>query len=120
MLRNPEAENFFSPYSAHSDVGEEIISALARLGDYELRGNLKAFGAPYAVTAETIFCGASGMSDTHWRLRPDDLKIALATGAELSPIGPEWARITLFRANWPKPDLSHWALRAYDFARTGK
>ncbi|HZQ75378.1 MAG TPA: hypothetical protein VFB08_20885 [Burkholderiales bacterium] len=46
--------------------------------------------------------------------------IALATGGVEAPIGPEWVRIELFRPHWPKPDLAHWALRAYDFARTGK
>ena len=60
------------------------------------------------------------MYDTFWCLRPDDYKIAIATGAEPAPIGPEWVKITLFRADWPQPDLAHWALRAYDFARTGK
>src|SRR3989304_1124463 len=120
MLRNPEAEQFFETLSAHSDVGGEFLAALKRLGEYERRGNIKEYGAPYAVTAGFVFWGAAGMSDTYWRLRPSDLKIAIATGAEPVTIGPEWVKITLFRSDWPKPDIAHWALMAYDFARTGK
>ena len=72
MLRNPEAEQFFSSLSAHSDVGEALFSSLKKVGEYETRGNIKEFGAPFLVTAETVFCGAAGMQDTFWRLRPDD------------------------------------------------
>ena len=120
MLRNPEAEQFFSSLSAHSDVGDALFSSLKKLGEYETRGNIKEFGAPFVITAETVFCGAAGMQDTFWRLRPDDHKIAIATGAEPAPIGKEWVKISLFRSDWPQPDLSHWSLRAYDFARIGK
>lgn len=122
MLRNPEAEQFFSSLSAHSDVGEALFTSLKKLGEYETRGNIKVYGAPFVVTAETVFCGAADMQDTFWRLRPDDYKIAIAiaTGAEPAPLGTEWVKISLFRSDWPQPDLSYWALRAYDFARTGK
>ena len=120
MLRNPEAENYFSGLSAHSDVSTEVLAVLKQLGEYELRGNLKEFRALYVVTAEIVFCGASGMHDTYWRLRPSDFKIAIATGAEPAPIGSDWVAIKLFRSDWPRPDLAHWALRAYNFARTGE
>jgi hypothetical protein len=43
----------------------------------------------------------------------------MATGAEPCGLGPEWVRIVLFRNDWPAPDLKFWALRAYDFAKTG-
>jgi len=120
MLRNPEADRFFAPLSAHSDVGAEIIGALKRLGEYELvRANSIEYGAFYAVTSQVAFCGASGMRDTYWRLRPSDVSIAYASGAEPTSIGPDWVKIECFRSDWPKPDLLHWALRAYDYARTG-
>jgi len=119
MLRNPEAEAFFASCSAHSDVGAEFLRSLTRLGEVEMRGNLEHYGAPYGVTAETVFCGAAGMRDTFWRLRPADVEIAIRSGAEPAPIGPGWVQITLFRPDWPQADLAHWALRAYDFARTG-
>jgi hypothetical protein len=119
MLRNPEAETYFASRSAHSDVGTELLAALTRLGEFEVRGNLHQYAAPYVVTAETVFCGAAGMRETFWRLRPGDCEIAVRCGAEPAPIGPQWVQITLFRTDWPRPDLAHWALRAYDFARTG-
>ena len=116
---NPEAERFFLARSARDEVGSALIESLKPLGEYEVRGNLRAYKSPYAVTAGIVFCGAAGTSDTFWRLRPADREIALATGAESAQIGAEWVRIALFRPNWPEPDLAHWALRAYNYARTG-
>ena len=120
LLLNPEAEKFFLERSARDEVGSSLIESLKPLGEYELRGNLKSFRSPYAVTRNVVFCGAAGMSDTFWRLRPSDREIALATGATPAAIGEDWVCVSLFRKNWPKPDLGHWALRAYDFARTGE
>jgi len=120
MLKNPEAAEFFSDLSAHSDLSSELFASLTKLGEFEQRGGADQFAAPYFVTAGTVFCAGAGMSDTYWRLRPSDVAIAIATGAELAPIGADWVRIPLFRSSWPRPDLGHWALRAYDFARTGK
>lgn len=33
MIRNPEVERHFSKLSAHSDVAEEFLKSLKRLGD---------------------------------------------------------------------------------------
>jgi hypothetical protein len=118
-LLNPEAEAFFLARSARDEVGTALLESLKRLGEYEVRGALQAYKSPYALTANRVFCGAAGMADTYWRLRPADLAIALATGAQTCELGAEWARIALFRPDWPRPDLAHWALRAYDYARTG-
>lgn len=120
MLINLEAERFFEGQAAHDEVGTALLESLQRLGEYEVRGDLRAYKSPYAVTANIVFCGAAGMSDTFWRLRSSDHRIALASGADQAVIGPEWVRIILFRPEWPRPDLAHWALRAYDFARTGR
>jgi len=120
MLQNPEAERYFEPLSAHSDVAGEFLEALKRLGEYERRGGSREYAAPYIVTKDVVFCAAAGMSETYWRLRPADVEIALATGAQPTDVGSGWVKVTLFRADWPKSDLAHWALRAYDFARTGK
>ena len=49
MLQNPEAEAFFLPLSAHSDVTSELLTALRRLGEYEIRYAPRNFGAAYAV-----------------------------------------------------------------------
>jgi len=94
-----------------------LLEALKPLGEYEVRGELRIYKSPYASTKGIVFCGAAGTSDTFWRLAPADREIALATGAEEAEIGPDWVRIELFRPNWPNPDLHHWAVRAYDFAR---
>jgi hypothetical protein len=120
MLRNPDAERYFSKLSAHSDVAEELLRSLKRLGDCEVRGGGVEYAALYAVANGLVFCAAAGMSDTYWRLRPTDVAIAVATGAKPAGAGSEWVEIALFRPDWPKPDLAHWALRAYDYARTGK
>lgn len=118
-LQNPDVEKYFAPLSAHSDVAEEFLVALEKLGEYECRGGPGEWAALYAVTNDVIFGAAAGMSETFWRLRPADIEIALATGAQRTDLGPEWVKVTLFRCDWPKPDLAYWALRAYDFARTG-
>jgi len=120
MLHNPEVEKYFSKLSAHSDVAEEFLKSLKRLGDYQVSGGGKDYAALYVVTKGLVFCAAAGMSETYWRLRPSDIKIARATGANPSAVGPEWVEVVLFRSDWPKPDIAHWALRAYDFARTGE
>lgn len=119
-LENPQAEAYFEPRSAHSDVAETFLAALEGLGEYEQRAGARDYAAPYIVTKNIVFCAAADMSDTYWRLRPRDVEIALATGARPTDLGADWVKIALFRADWPRPDLAHWALRAYDFARTGK
>ena len=117
-LGDPDAEAFFLARSAHSDISDELVTSLKGLGEYEVRRAPREFGAVYVVTQGTIFCGAAGTRDTFWRLRPLDLNVALRSGAEQAPIGSEWVKITCFRSDWPRPDLSFWALRAYDYART--
>jgi len=119
MLQNQEVASRFDKLAAHSDVASELCSALRGLGEYEIRHGSSEYPALYVVTRDIVFCAASGMSSTYWRLRPGDVEIAAKTGACRTDIGPEWAEIRLFQAAWPKPDLRHWARRAYDFARTG-
>jgi hypothetical protein len=121
MLQNPEAEAFFHPLSAHSDVFTEWRDAHKRLGDYELRyGAPGSSAAVYAITKNIVFSGVTNMNSTYWRLRPRDVSVALATGAVAAPFSSDWVMIEVFRSDWPKPDLPFWALRAYDFARTGQ
>lgn len=120
MLLNPEIQKHFAGLGAHSDVASELCLAVKRLGDYEICGGGPGYAAVYCVTNGIVFCGASGMGSTLWRLRPEDVEIAVATGARRTKLGPEWVEVMLYQANWPRPDLQHWALRAYDHARTGK
>ena len=119
MTRNHEAEAFFAPLSAHSDVASQFFDSLRKLGDYDVNSAPREYGALFAVTADTIFAGAAGMASTYWRLSAADRAIALATGAGEAPaLGPDWVEIRLFRNDWPNPDLRHWALCAYRYART--
>ena len=120
MLQNPEIAAHFERLGAHSDVSSEVLSAVKKLGEYEVRYGSSDYPALYVVTRNIVFCGASGMSSTFWRLRPSDVDIALRAGADRTGLGPEWVEFSLYQLGWPKLDLPHWALRAYDFARTGK
>lgn len=120
MLQNPEVAAHFEKLGAHSDVSSEVLSAVKGLGEHEVRHGSNEYPALYVVTRDVAFCAASGMSSTFWRLRPSDIEIAMRTGADRTVLGPEWVEFRLYQAGWPKLDLPHWALRAYDFARTGK
>jgi len=121
LLRNPEAEAFFAPLSAHGDVASAFGAALRTLGQYVVHAAAREYGAQFAVTADVVFAGAAGMASTYWRLSKADRAVALATGAaEAAALGPEWVEITLFRDRWPDPDLRHWALCAYRYARTSR
>ena len=119
-LLNPEAEAFFLGHSARDEVGTAFIESLQPLGEYEIRGDVRIYKSPYSVTNNVVFGGGAGTSHVFYRLAPEDRDIALKTGAEQSELGPEWVRLELFRPNWPKPDLTHWARRAYVSARSGK
>jgi hypothetical protein len=96
MLRNPEIEKYFSKLSAHSDVAEDFLKSLKRLGDCQVSGGGNDYAALYVVTKGMVFCAAAGMSETDWRLRPSDIKIARATGANPSAVGPEWVEVVSF------------------------
>ena len=85
MSANSEAEAFFGALSAHSDLADELLASLKALGEYEVRYASREYGALFAVTKSTVFCGAAGMSNTYWRLRPADHEVALATGACRAP-----------------------------------
>jgi hypothetical protein len=119
MVINPSIKAFFENTHAHSDVGSELYLAVKRLGDHRLHGGGASYAGVYCVTNNTVFCGASGMWSTFWRLRPRDVDIAIAVGARRTELGMDWVEILLFQENWPRPDLAHWALRAYDYARVG-
>jgi hypothetical protein len=118
-LSNPEAEAYFERRCARDEVGTRFMESLRPLGEYEVRGDLRSFRSPYAVTAGTVFGGALDMDRVLYRLSAADRAIALRTGAEASPLGDDWVVFTLFRSGWPALDLEHWARAAYRFARGG-
>jgi hypothetical protein len=58
------------------------------------------------------------MNQVGFRLDPHLKARALETGATAWPeCGEDWACFTLFRDDWPTPDLPFWARKAYVFAQ---
>jgi hypothetical protein len=105
--------------SAHSDVAEALLEAVAPLGDVQSYcPDLSQYRYVAVATRGVVFGFAVGMATVGFRLSPEFKLRALATGAEdLVQAGPEWVGIELFRNDWPDPDLKFWALRAYVYAR---
>jgi len=116
-MRNPDAEEFFKRRYARDEVGTLFIGSLRALEDYELRGDLRIFRAPYAVANEIVFGGASSMNVIYYRVDATERRIALATGGEAAELGDDWVKFLLFRPDRPRPELERWALAAYRFAR---
>jgi hypothetical protein len=122
VLRGAANEAVFAhlrDLSAHSDVTAALEGAVAPLGDVRTfcpdpsRYKYVAF-----ATRGVVFAFAAGMNSVGLRLSPEIKARAVATGAaDLPHAGPEWVSITLFRDDWPEPDLGFWARKAYVFAR---
>jgi len=110
---------FLGNLSAHSDAADALVRAVAPLGDVEIFCPDAAQYRYVAVATQGVIFGfAVGMDAIGFRLAPEFRDCALATGAKLcSQAGPDWVTITLFRHDWPEPDLEFWARRAYLHAR---
>jgi hypothetical protein len=105
--------------SAHSDVADALAGAVAPLGDVQtFCPDAVRYRYVVVATRGVIFGLAAGMATVGFRL-PSELKArALATGAEdCMEAGPDWVLMTLFRDDWPEPDLRFWARKAYVHAR---
>jgi hypothetical protein len=104
----------------HSDVGEALLAAATtRCGEWIAYSPAFA-GLCYValITEKRIFALAHDMAFICLRLSASSRSIALECGAKPAPeIGIEWARIQLFRPEYPDPDLAFWVLRAYSAAR---
>ncbi len=106
--------------SCHSDTGEALLRAAA-----ERCGEWVAYSPSFAqlqyvalVTNRKVFALCIGQGWVCYRLSRESYPIALQTGAsEAGEIGTDWVRFALFRADWPRPDLPFWTLRAYAAAR---
>jgi len=105
--------------SAHSDVAEALLEAVAPLGDVQSYcPDPSQYRYVAVATRGVVFGFAVGMGLIGFRLSPEFKSRALATGAaDLSQAGPDWIGINVFRPDWPEPDLKFWALRAYVYAR---
>ena len=105
--------------SAHSDIADALATALKPLGAVEFFcPDWQGYSYVVAFTNGIIIAFALGMSTVAFRLDERMKPRALASGAEPYPdCGDEWVAFTLFRDDWPKPDLEFWARKAYVAAR---
>jgi hypothetical protein len=105
--------------SAHSDVTEALTTALKPLGDLQFFcPDREQYRYVVASTRNVIFAFAVGMNTIAFRLDERMKPHALASGAESYPdCGEDWVAFTLFRDDWPKPDLEFWARKSYAAAR---
>ena len=107
--------------SAHSDVAEALLQAVAPLGDVQkFCPNPRAYKYQLVSTRGVIFGLAVGMSMIAFRLDPVFKERALITGGkDAGQIGREWVSFLVFQNDWPAVDLTFWARKAYVFAREG-
>lgn len=107
--------------SAHDEVASALVGATRALGDVVTYcPDPKQFRYVVTATRGTIFGVAEGMSSVSFRLDPTFHARALQHGATEAPaLGPAWASFTLFRSDWPQPDLPFWAMKAYCALREG-
>jgi hypothetical protein len=116
MLTYLESRNLY----CHSDLGQALVDAATTAC-----GDSTAYSPSFAtcryvalVTNRRVFALAHDMAFICIRLTDALLATACESGAQTaSEIGAAWARIQLFRADYPDPDLRFWLLRAYAAAR---
>jgi hypothetical protein len=111
--------DYLRELSARDEVVEALWEAVAPLGDVQSYSpDLSKYRYVAVATCGVIFGFAAGMSRIGFRLSPELKARALATGAtDCQEAGSGWLAITLFRADWPEPDLRFWAREAYVHAR---
>jgi hypothetical protein len=105
--------------SAHGDVADALAGAVEPLGDVQtFCPDALQYRYVAVATRAVIFGFAAGMSTIGFRLPPELRTRALVSGAEeCAPAGPDWVSLTLFRDDWPEPDIRFWARKAYAYAR---
>lgn len=103
---------------AHSDIALALRRAVEPLGDVQIDcPNWSEYRYVTVSTKGVIFGFAIGMQTIGLRVGPLKER-AIRTGAEELPeAGNGWAAFTLWRADWPDPDLRFWARKAYLFTR---
>lgn len=116
---NRQVLQWLKDQSAHDDVSTALTSATKPLGDVQLYcPDPKQYRFVLAATANVAFAAATGMSEVAFRLNSVMRERALRSGADTNvAAGEEWVQFTLFRNDWPEPDLRFWALKAYVHAR---
>ena len=116
---NESVLSFIKDYSAHSDVADALVKAVAPLGDVQtFCPDASQYKYLIVSTKNIIFGITVGMNKTAFRLNPLFKHRAIKTGGMDYPeAGPEWVSFTLFRDDWPEFDLKFWARKAYVIAR---
>lgn len=116
---NEPVLRFIEEGSAHSDISEKLILSTIELGDANIYCPEASNYKSVAIwTNDIIFGLAFGMNTIAFRQNIILKQRAIISGAnELLEINNDWVSFTLFRADWPEPDLSFWALKAYTYAR---
>jgi len=117
--RNKSVLAFLRDSSAHSDVAEALLRAVKPLGDVQdYCPDSSRYRYLVVSTKATIFGFALGMNTVAFRLNAPFHQRAVASGGNPIPeLGEEWISFTLFRDDWPEPDLLFWARKAYVYAR---
>jgi hypothetical protein len=115
---NRDVLGFLHGRSAHSDVADALRDAVGPLGDVQIDcPNWSEYRYVTVSTKGIIFGFAIGMETIGLRVGPLKER-AIRTGADdLPQAGEHWAEFTLWRPDWPRPDLEFWARKAYLFAR---
>lgn len=105
--------------SCHDDTADALLRAGEGCGDWVAYSpSFEQYRYVALVTNRLIFALGIGQRSVCYRLSLALRTTALQTGAVVeSEIGPDWVRFDLFRADWPRPDLAFWTLRAYACAR---
>ena len=116
---NASVLSWLADKSAHDEVATALLGATRALGDVVAYcPDPKQFRYVVTATRGIIFGVATGMSTVSFRLDREMCKRALQSGGETAAeIGPDWVSFTLFRNDWPAPDLAFWALEAFALAR---
>ncbi|HWF20404.1 MAG TPA: hypothetical protein VG754_14125 [Verrucomicrobiae bacterium] len=102
--------------SAHSDIVEQLLTAVKPLGDVQVftPDGPESYRYYTVSTKGIIFGFAIGMDTIAFRVNLTFKERALASGASPCPdCGPDWVAFKAFRSDWPRPDWEFWARKAY-------
>lgn len=116
---NSSVLTYLAGHSAHSDGALALLEAVEPLGAAEVFcPSPDHFRYVVVHTSGTIFGFAQGTSRVAFRLDPELRSKAIRSGGEsVDAIGSGWVSFEMFRSEWPEPDLSFWARKAYATVR---
>ncbi|HTB83358.1 MAG TPA: hypothetical protein VK742_06865 [Candidatus Sulfotelmatobacter sp.] len=106
---------YLKKYSAHPDLVETLLSALAVCGDVQVFSpDINQCRYVALSTQRIIFGFAIDMNTIAFKQNEKMKAIALQTGATPYPeCGVDWVKLPISRVDWPQVDLKFWTLKAY-------